>query len=91
MKELPRLIQIDPTDNVAVVANDGGLHEGTKIDGLILKAHVPQAHKVALIALAPGDPVRRYGVTIGYACEAIPAGGWVATLRNFVEKLSASH
>jgi galactarate dehydratase len=73
-----RLIRIDASDNVAVVANDGGLPAATAIDGVTLQSHVPQAHKVALTDLAPGDPVRRYGVTIGHAAEAIPAGGWVS-------------
>ncbi len=72
-----RLIRIDPSDNVAVVANDGGLPEATIVDGVTLRNHVPQAHKVALTDLASGDPVRRYGVVIGHAAEDIPAGGWV--------------
>lgn len=73
----PRLIRMDPADNVAVVANDGGLPEGTVVDGLTLTQHVPQAHKVALTSLDCGAPVRRYGVTIGYANEVIAAGAWV--------------
>lgn len=66
------------TDNVAVVANYGGLREGTKVDGLVLKAYVPQAHKVALKDFAKGDPIRRYGVVIGFANEAIRAGDKVS-------------
>jgi galactarate dehydratase len=77
MNEPARLIRIDPADNVAVVANDGGLREGTRVEDLTLRQHVPQAHKVALTSLDQGDPVRRYGVVIGYAKSAIPAGGWV--------------
>ncbi len=77
MIDLPRLIRIHPADNVAVVANDGGLAAGTEVDGLTLREHVPQAHKVALTALDEGAPVLRYGVLIGWAARAIPAGGWV--------------
>lgn len=72
-----RLIRIDPSDNVAVVANDGGLYQGAEVDGVTLQSHVPQAHKVALTALAAGDTVRRYGVVIGQTTEGVPAGGWV--------------
>lgn len=68
---------MDPSDNVAVVANDGGLAEGTAVEGVTLTQHVPQAHKVALMALSAGDPVHRYGVIIGYAKSAIPAGAWI--------------
>jgi len=77
MTDQARLIRIHPADNVAIVANDGGLPEGAQIDGLTLRQAVPQAHKVALRELAAGDPVRRYGVVIGFAKGAIPAGGWV--------------
>ncbi len=77
MTDQPRLIRIDPTDNVAVVANDGGLAGGTEIDGLTLSEDVPQAHKVALTDLEAGEPVVRYGVVIGHAARPIPAGSWV--------------
>jgi len=34
-------------DNVAIVANDFGLPAATQINGLRLREHVPQGHKVA--------------------------------------------
>ncbi|RMF41154.1 MAG: galactarate dehydratase [Alphaproteobacteria bacterium] len=74
MTGAPRLIRMAPGDTVAVVANDGGLPAGTEIDGLTLRRHVPQAHKVALRDHAQGDPVRRYGAVIGLAAGAITAG-----------------
>lgn len=77
MTGTPRLIRIDPADTVAVVANDGGLSRGTEIAGLALSEDVPQAHKVALTDLEPGDPVIRYGVVIGRAACRVPAGAWV--------------
>ncbi len=73
----PRLIRIDPKDNVAVVANDGGLSKGAEVQGITLRDDVPQAHKVALTDLARGDAVFRYGVVIGHANGALPAGSWV--------------
>ena len=45
--------------------------------GLTLRDIVPQGHKVALVDIAEGAPVRRYDVAIGYALKAIPAGSWV--------------
>ena len=66
------------SDNVAIVANDGGLPKGTVLpSGLSLLDHVPQAHKLATVDLARNDPVIRYGVPIGYALGDIPAGSWV--------------
>ncbi|HAL39456.1 MAG TPA: galactarate dehydratase, partial [Polaromonas sp.] len=65
-------------DNVAIVANDGGLPTGaTFADGLRLIEHVPQGHKVALVDLPLGSAVLRYNVPIGYALKDIAAGAWV--------------
>ncbi len=65
-------------DNVAIVANDGGLPAGTVLpDGLTLVDRVPQGHKVALTAIAQDAAVLRYNVPIGYALKDIPAGAWV--------------
>ncbi len=65
-------------DNVAIVANDGGLPAGTVFpDGLTLRDKVPQGHKVSLVDIAFGAPVRRYNVVIGTALRDIPAGTWV--------------
>ncbi|NUQ30894.1 MAG: galactarate dehydratase [Acidobacteriaceae bacterium] len=75
----PRYIQVHPQDNVAIIVNPGGLPAGTQFpSGLVLQEAVPEAHKVALVALQPGDAVIRYGSIIGYAERAIPQGGWVA-------------
>jgi galactarate dehydratase len=74
----PRTVRLHPSDNVAVVLNDGGLPAGTALPGgPVLREKVPQAHKLALVDLAEGDAVRRYGVVIGRANRAIPAGSWV--------------
>src|SRR4051812_7257859 len=76
--QAPLYIKMHERDNVAIVANDGGLEAGTVFaDGLTLREKVPQAHKVSLVDLAEGDPVRRYDVTIGTALRPIPAGSWV--------------
>ncbi len=74
----PLYIQVHPRDNVAIVVNPDGLPAGTQFaDGLTLRERVPQAHKVALQDLNPGDPVRRYGQTIGLAARPIAQGSWV--------------
>ena len=74
----PHTIRMHALDNVAIVANDGGLAAGTPLpSGLVLADRVPQGHKVALVDLAADAPVLRYGIPIGYALKAIPAGSWV--------------
>jgi galactarate dehydratase len=74
----PVLIRMHDDDNVAIVGNDGGLPAGTVLKGgPTLREKVPQAHKVALVDLAAGTAVIRYGVTIGRAARDIAAGSWV--------------
>jgi galactarate dehydratase len=74
----PLRIRMHERDNVAIVANDGGLVAGTVFDdGLALAERVPQGHKVALVDLAAGDEIRRYDVVIGRALKPIPRGSWV--------------
>ena len=74
----PLTIKVHPTDNVAIVVNSGGLPAGTVVDdGLTLREHVPQGHKVALVAIAQDAPILRYGEVIGYATKPIPPGSWI--------------
>eukprot|EP01036_Dinobryon_divergens_P038558 gene38558-50638_t len=74
----PLTIRMHASDNVAIVANDGGLPVGTPLPGgPVLRDKVPQGHKVALVDLPKGSPVLRYGVPIGQALADIAAGSWV--------------
>ena len=76
--ETPRVIRMHADDNVAIVANDFGLPAGAQLrSGPALREHVSQGHKVSLVDIAKGAPVRRYNVVIGYAAQALPAGSWV--------------
>jgi galactarate dehydratase len=78
MTAAPVIIRIHDRDNVAIVANDGGLAAGTVLpSGLVLSDRVPQGHKVALVDIPAGAPVLRYGVRIGSAVKDIPGGSWV--------------
>lgn len=76
--KIPRHIRMHQDDNVAIVVNDRGLPSGACFEsGLVLREHVPQGHKVALVDIAAGAPILRYGVVIGYAARDLPAGSWV--------------
>ena len=75
---LPLYIRMHDNDNVAIIANDGGLAADTNFpSGLSLLEHIPQGHKVALQDIAEGEAITRYNVSIGYAAAAIPKGSWV--------------
>ncbi|MEQ7154858.1 UxaA family hydrolase [Brevundimonas aurifodinae] len=71
------LLRLHPDDDVAVVLTD--LAAGASVDGLTLRDAVAAGHKVAVRAVAPGAPVRRYGQVIGVAAADIGPGDWVHT------------
>lgn len=76
--ELPITIKMHEADNVAIVANAGGLKAGTLLDnGTRLLDDVPLGHKVALVDIASGDTVVRYAEVIGYALDDIAQGRWI--------------
>jgi len=64
---------VDPRDNVTTVLDqDTGPHR--LHGGMELAPGVPFGHKVALRAIARGEPVIKYGVAIGHATCDIAAG-----------------
>ncbi len=74
----PLYIRVHDRDNVAIIVNPEGLPAGAQFpSGLTLAENIPQSHKIALRNLNCGEPVIRYGQTIGLAARAIKAGAWV--------------
>ncbi len=74
----PLYIRMHADDNVAIVANRGGLHPGAEFAcGLRLVEQIPQGHKVALADIGEGEVIRRYGEVIGRAAAPIAKGSWV--------------
>lgn len=69
------VIVLHPSDNVAVAARP--LAAGTALGGGLVSAAIPFGHKVALCAIAAGEPVRKYGQVIGVATTDIAAGAHV--------------
>ena len=74
----PLYVRVHAADNVAIIVNEGGLAAGTRFEsGLVLVEAIPEAHKVALVPIAKGEAVVRYGVVIGRAEQDLAAGSWV--------------
>jgi altronate hydrolase/galactarate dehydratase len=70
------VIRLNAADNVAIALAD--LRAGAEVaPGVAAGAAVPRGHKVALRAITAGEPVIRYGQTIGQATATIPAGAHV--------------
>jgi len=69
----PPVIRLHPGDSV-VIARATLLPGATVADGVLTQERIPAGHKVAVRAIAVGEPVRRYGQIIGFASSAIAPG-----------------
>lgn len=71
------IIHLHERDNVGVCK--AALPAGITLieNNLTLRANIPAMHKVALVAIAKGDAILKYGQLIGFASEAIAAGDHV--------------
>ena len=74
---MPDFIHIHPKDNVAVALRP--VTAGTVFQGIAALQDIPQGHKMALLPLAAGEQVVKYGFSIGSATAAVEAGSWVHT------------
>lgn len=74
-----RAVLLRGDDNVAVAARPIPKGHVISIEGRGVEVREPIAlgHKVALIDIDEGQPIRKYGQIIGFASKPIPAGGWV--------------
>src|ERR1044071_7722262 len=71
----PRTIRLAPDDNVVIAVDQ--ITPGAAIAGQTASERVPRGHKMAITAIAEGEPVRKYGPIIGFASKAVCPGQWV--------------
>lgn len=75
-----RAMVLHGDDNVATVIDNGAAARsscqlrGERSGSLTLDAAIPYGHKVALRDIPAGSDIRKYGLVIGRATAAIPAG-----------------
>jgi hypothetical protein len=77
----PRLLHLAPEDNIAVAkttipAGDSIVIAGTK---MVCDPSLPTGHKVAIVPIAAGEKVIKYGAPIGSATRDIRPGEYVHT------------
>jgi altronate hydrolase len=79
--EAPDTLRVHPDDHVATALRDLAIGETVIVDGaaLTLVDPVPRGHKLAIRAIAPGEPVLKFGFPIGRATASIAAGAHVHT------------
>ena len=71
----PRAIRLAPDDNVIVAVDQ--IQQGSGVAGVNARERILRGHKMAVTAIAPNEPVRKYGQIIGFASKSIAAGDWV--------------
>lgn len=81
---MPLALVIHRDDNVATALDEippgpVSLLGESALDSIVAVEPISRGHKLALKPLAAGMPVTKFGVTIGHATNAIPAGAWVHT------------
>ena len=69
----PPIIRLHPEDSV-VIARATLLPGAPVGDNVLATQRIPAGHKVAVRAIADGEPIRRYGQIIGFASAAIAPG-----------------
>ncbi len=69
----PPVIRLHPEDSV-VIARATLLPGAPVGDNVLATQRIPAGHKVAVRAIAEGEPIRRYGQIIGFASAAIAPG-----------------
>jgi len=75
---------LEPGDEI-VIDDDVRPEDGRP---LVAAERIPQLHKVAIRVIGQGEPVKRYGRTIGRATQAIEPGQWVH-LHNIESQLAS--
>jgi hypothetical protein len=76
-----RILRLAPEDNAGVVTTTIDAGEPLTIAGasVTISCRIPTGHKIALVPIAPGQKVLKYGAPIGSATCAIQPGEYVHT------------
>jgi altronate dehydratase small subunit len=83
MQPAPSAFQVHASDNVATLLGDAAedatviiVGQGAKTE-LASREKISMGHKIALAAIAEGEPITKFGVVIGLAMRRIEPGEWV--------------
>ncbi len=75
------VIRIQDNDNVAIALKDLCSGQAVRVgeEEIILREDIPAGHKFAVREIGAGQPVMKYGYSIGLAKEPILKGAWIHT------------
>ncbi|MES2792458.1 MAG: altronate dehydratase family protein [Planctomycetota bacterium] len=77
----PASLKLHPDDNIAIAARN--LPKDTVLEfegvgsGTLTREQIDLGHKVAIVPIAKGQPIRKFGQIIGFAKNDIAPGQWV--------------
>lgn len=76
-----RLIQLSPDDNVCAAARPIEPGEALCLSGqtIVARDRIPTGHKMAVVFIAEGTLILKYGAPIGSATQPIQPGDYVHT------------
>ena len=78
-----RILKIDTKDNIGVATANlelGTIYGVISTDETVMtKAAITFGHKIALVSVAPGEEIVKYGEVIGHARGAIEQGEHIHT------------
>jgi altronate hydrolase len=70
-----RTLRLNPRDNIVVAVDT--IAAGATAADIQAHARVPKGHKMAIVPIAEGEPIRKFGQIIGFASQPILPGDWV--------------
>ncbi len=73
----PRTLRLNARDNIIVAVDP--VTPGCAVDGVTATARIQRGHKMAVQAIAKGQPILKFGQIIGFASEDIAPGSHVHT------------
>jgi altronate hydrolase len=71
----PRALRLNASDNVIIAVDE--IRAGAAPEGVVARDRIPKGHKMAIAAIEPDAPIRKFGQIIGFASKPIPPGDWV--------------
>src|SRR5918993_194235 len=75
LKAAPRTVRLHADDNVAIAIDL--VQAGDTAAGLTARERILRGHKMAVVPIREGEPIRKFSQIIGFAKAHIAPGEWV--------------
>ena len=72
----PRALRLHSQDNIVISIDPIEVGQAPRGEPPA-RARIARGHKMAVLGIAPGEPIRKFGQIIGFASQAIAPGDWV--------------